>query len=215
MSVNYIIATPRTKQRTGATVDLSHLDPPKPRISTISSRLSHDHYSPLSSITSTRKSSKILASRAYPTPAMRTPKQIAASRVNGARSKGPATPEGKRNSSRNSTRHGRFADTLVLEKETATQFLELLNELLDEQEPPTPSEPALLDAADPASQPKKNDFAKRTHQPIENATHAAPLEPSDAADLAPQPKKMILQNEPTTRWKYSAGRRRLFQSVSS
>ncbi len=213
---------------------------------------------------------------------MRAPKQIAASRVNGARSKGPATPEGKRNSSRNSTRHGMFADTLVLEKENPTQFHELLNELLDEHQPSTPthtllvetivaarwrqqricgirktnfdygiasietnpenpasqavftlrrndgsirsyehcsaskspsmarspepsiassssrikeptetrstapvsSEPAPLDAVDLASHPKKNDFAKRTHQPIENTTHAGPLEPSDAADLA-------------------------------
>ena len=44
---------------------------------------------------------------------MRTPKQIAASRANCARSKGPVTPAGKRNSFRNSTRHGMFADTLM------------------------------------------------------------------------------------------------------
>jgi hypothetical protein len=39
---------------------------------------------------------------------MRTPKQIAASRANGAKSKGPVTAQGKRNFSRNSTRHGMF-----------------------------------------------------------------------------------------------------------
>ena len=61
---------------------------------------------------------------------MRTPKQIAASRANGARSKGPVTAQGKRNSSRNSIRHGLFADTIVLEEEKKDEFFELLHELL-------------------------------------------------------------------------------------
>ncbi len=81
----------------------------------------------------------------YGTHAMRTPKQIAASRANGARSKGPVTPEGKRNSSRNSTRHGMFADTLVLETEVPSQFHELLNELLDEHKPSTPTQTMLVE----------------------------------------------------------------------
>jgi hypothetical protein len=53
---------------------------------------------------------------------MSTPKQIAASRANGAKSKGPVTPQGKRNSSRNSTRHGIFAATIVLETENTEAF---------------------------------------------------------------------------------------------
>jgi hypothetical protein len=76
---------------------------------------------------------------------MGTPKQIAASRANGARSKGPVTPEGKRTSSRNSTRHGMFADTLVLEKENTAQFHELLNELLDEHQPSTRTQMMLVE----------------------------------------------------------------------
>ncbi len=76
---------------------------------------------------------------------MRTPKQIAASRANGARSKGPVTAEGKRNSSRNSTRHGMFADTLVLERENPAQFRELLNELLNEHKPSTPTQTMLVE----------------------------------------------------------------------
>jgi len=76
---------------------------------------------------------------------MRTLKQIAASRANGAKSKGPVTPEGKRNSSRNSTRQGMFADTLVLERENPAQFHELLNELLDEHEPSTPTQMMLVE----------------------------------------------------------------------
>ncbi len=76
---------------------------------------------------------------------MRTAKQIAASRANGARSKGPVTPVGKANSSRNSTRHGMFADTLVLEKENPPQFHELFNELLDEYQPSTRTQMMLVE----------------------------------------------------------------------
>jgi hypothetical protein len=57
---------------------------------------------------------------------------------------------------------------------------------------PVPSEAAPLDppdAIDPAPQSKKNDFAKRTHQPVENTTEAAPLDPPDAADPTQQSKK--------------------------
>ncbi len=232
----------------------------------------------------------------YPTHAMRSPKQIAASRANGTKSRRPVTPEGQPNSSPNSTGHGIFAGTLVLETEHPAQFHELHNELLDEHQPvtptqtmvletivaarwrqrriwgiqkmnfdydiasittnpenpptraalalrtndesirshelllrfeialdrqisrailrlqqlqdkkanrdsnrnslpnrePVPSEAAPLDppdAIDPAPQSKKNDFAKRTHQPVENTTEAAPLDPPDVADPAPQSKK--------------------------
>ena len=77
---------------------------------------------------------------------MSTPKQIAASRANGARSKGPVTPQGKLNSSRNSTRHGLFAQTIVLEDEKEQEFFALLNELLDEHKPATPTETIMVEA---------------------------------------------------------------------
>jgi hypothetical protein len=77
---------------------------------------------------------------------MSTPKQIAASRANGARSKGPVTAQGKLNSSRNSTRHGLFAQTIVLEDEKKEEFFTLLNELLDEHQPATPTETIMVEA---------------------------------------------------------------------
>jgi hypothetical protein len=76
---------------------------------------------------------------------MRTPKQIAASRANGARSKGPVTVQGKLNSSKNSTRHGMFADTLVLEKEDPAQLHELLDDLMGEHQPTTPTQTLLVE----------------------------------------------------------------------
>jgi hypothetical protein len=76
---------------------------------------------------------------------MRTPKQIAASRANGARSKGPITAQGKRNSSRNSIRHGLLAETVVLEEEDTGRFFDLLNDLLGEHQPATPTETMLVE----------------------------------------------------------------------
>ena len=56
---------------------------------------------------------------------MSTEKQIAASRANGARSRGPKTPAGKARSSRNATRHGLLAKVIVLEVEPDDAFQEL------------------------------------------------------------------------------------------
>jgi hypothetical protein len=76
---------------------------------------------------------------------MSTPKQIAASRANGAKSKGPVTDQGKLNSSRNSTRHGLLAATIVLEAEQTEPFLEMVRELYDEHRPATPTEMMLVE----------------------------------------------------------------------
>ena len=76
---------------------------------------------------------------------MRTPNQTRASRANGAKSKGPVTPQGKRNSSRNRTRHGMFADTIVLEGEDKSQFLEMLEDLFAEYQPRTRMESMLVE----------------------------------------------------------------------
>ena len=67
---------------------------------------------------------------------MRSEKQIAASRANGARSRGPKTPEGKARAARNSLRHGLLARAVVLEDESRAKFDTLvcqLNEALQPQ----------------------------------------------------------------------------------
>jgi hypothetical protein len=75
---------------------------------------------------------------------MRTPAQIAASKLNGAKSKGPITPEGKRNSSKNATKHGLLAEAVVLETENKELFFAMVDELLEEHQPKTPTEEMLV-----------------------------------------------------------------------
>ena len=76
---------------------------------------------------------------------MRTPKQIQASRANGARSKGPTTAQGKRNSSRNSIRHGLLAETVVLKEEHTGRFFDLLNDLIADHQPVSATETMLVE----------------------------------------------------------------------
>ena len=58
---------------------------------------------------------------------MSTEKQIAANRANGARSRGPKTPEGKARAARNSTRHGLLARSILREGESRDRFDHLLH----------------------------------------------------------------------------------------
>src|SRR5580700_663711 len=76
---------------------------------------------------------------------MRTEKQIQASRANGARSRGPVTPQGKRNSAHNSTRHGLLAGTVVLEEEAEDRFVALLAEYMDDHQPRNATEISLIE----------------------------------------------------------------------
>jgi hypothetical protein len=95
---------------------------------------------------------------------MRTPKQIEAARLNGAKSRGPKTPggksisaantahstgpttaHGKANSSRNATRHGLLAASIVLPTEAQAGFRELLDDLHQELQPATPIECRLVE----------------------------------------------------------------------
>src|SRR5579859_3236268 len=76
---------------------------------------------------------------------MPSEKQIEASRANGALSRGPVTLQGKRNTSRNSIRHGLLAKAVVLNDEHSPRFLELLTELIVEHIPVTPTENMLVE----------------------------------------------------------------------
>lgn len=62
--------------------------------------------------------------KSYP----RTPAQIAASRLNGQKSRGPVTARGKRVSSQNALRHGLSAASPIIKGEDPAAFQALLNE---------------------------------------------------------------------------------------
>jgi hypothetical protein len=75
---------------------------------------------------------------------MASEKQKAASRANGAKSRGPVTPEGKLRSSRNNVERGLLARTVVLEGESLPRFHALMTSLQEELKPETPIENLLI-----------------------------------------------------------------------
>src|SRR6266481_5411931 len=75
---------------------------------------------------------------------MPTDKQIQAARQNGAKSKGPKTPEGKQRSSQNATQHGMLAETLVLHNENQAEFEKLRAAYMEQYQPVGPTETHLV-----------------------------------------------------------------------
>lgn len=64
-----------------------------------------------------------------------SPARSAAARANGAKSRGPVTPEGKAISSQNAIRHGLAANSLVLTSESEPRFREMLAAYTDKFQP--------------------------------------------------------------------------------
>ena len=77
---------------------------------------------------------------------MTTQKQTEASRINGAKSQGPVTPEGKQISSGNATRHGLLSGAIVLKGEPIERFEALCDSLIAEHQPATQSELSAVNA---------------------------------------------------------------------
>ena len=76
---------------------------------------------------------------------MQTESQKEASRTNGAKSHGPATDEGKAASSKNAIRHGLLSETIVLQGESEERFHGHINALVEEYDPQTETEMALIE----------------------------------------------------------------------
>src|SRR6266566_5007487 len=72
--------------------------------------------------------------------------RILTSRANGAKSRGPKTPEGKLASSRNAERHGMFSRCILIKGESPERFSQLLTELEDELQPQTGIETSLVES---------------------------------------------------------------------
>ena len=68
-----------------------------------------------------------------------------ASRANGAKSKGPKTPQGKKNSSMNAVKHGMTARYPIFTNEDRTKFENHRQEFYDEWQPQSPSERACIE----------------------------------------------------------------------
>jgi hypothetical protein len=76
---------------------------------------------------------------------MATPEQIAANQSNAQKSTGPKTEAGKANSSQNGWKHGLFGVFRVLATEDQYVYDSLLNQLIAEHNPTTPTEAILVE----------------------------------------------------------------------
>jgi hypothetical protein len=76
---------------------------------------------------------------------MATLRQIEANRANAKRSTGPVSESGKQASSQNAIRHGLIAKAVVLKVESMERFQELLASLVEEFQPATATEHALVE----------------------------------------------------------------------
>lgn len=72
-------------------------------------------------------------------------RRAAASRANGSKSRGPVTARGKYNSSLNPIRHGLLARSVVLPGEMPELFHQLYDDFMEEHQPRTPTERALVE----------------------------------------------------------------------
>jgi hypothetical protein len=77
-------------------------------------------------------------------PTLERPTRAETSRINGAKSKGPITAEGKQKSTRNSSSHGLYAERIVLPNEDPAHFAELLNSYLETYCPTDPVEEVMV-----------------------------------------------------------------------
>src|SRR5450432_4895644 len=67
-------------------------------------------------------------------------------RANGAKSRGPVTPEGRQNSALANLRHGFAARSVCLSNESQPRFLALIQEYVDHFDPAGPVEADLIEA---------------------------------------------------------------------
>ncbi len=76
---------------------------------------------------------------------MSTEARIESSRANGAKSRGPITPEGKAVSSRNAVRHGLMSSTILIDGELPERFETLLASHVAEFQPENETEMMLVE----------------------------------------------------------------------
>jgi hypothetical protein len=104
---------------------------------------------------------------------MSSNRRVLSSRANGARSRGPVTPEGKRRSSYNAIRHGLLADCVRLECEDPEIFHALLQQHIDRFQPADDIEFGFIEEMVAASWRLRRCWAIETRT-IDNAFAAQP-----------------------------------------
>jgi len=82
---------------------------------------------------------------AEPQPGTSTQRQRESARINGAKSHGPITPEGKAISARNSLRHGMLAKAILLEGESLDHFQSFIRSLEETFSPVGPIEDSFVE----------------------------------------------------------------------
>ncbi len=115
------------------------LKTPKSRVTDFQ-KLSHAETKPLTpQLSKSPPDRPLLCSR------MSSQRRIQSSRANGAKSRGPVTPAGRRKSSQNNLRHGLLAEAVVLDEEKPEAFFELLGNLTCEHNPQTETQRILVE----------------------------------------------------------------------
>jgi hypothetical protein len=107
--------------------------------------------------------------------AMRTESQLQPSRINGAKFRGPVTPEGKLASWRNSLRHGLLSNTTALAGESCETYDQLLADFQIEHQPG--------ETASPSSKPW-------LRHPAVNSAFAKWKPPGSISKWTPSPKSL-------------------------
>jgi hypothetical protein len=124
---------------------------------------------------------------------MNISRRIESARTNGARSKGPVTPEGKLASSRSNLTHGLLASTVALDGESKDGFEMLHASFLGQFRPSTPAESALVETMATARWRQMRIWAlQKVAVDLEMARLAeAAAEDQAPADPNPQPEGML------------------------
>ncbi len=125
-------------------------------------------------------------------------KHSQAARINGARSRGPVTPEGKAISARNALRHGMLATTLVLSNEDAETFKNHFYLLIERFSPVDDIEMSAIEEM-AAAHWRLRRVMSMEHALLEKAILQTPCEDSDVqlatafSDPANQTTLLLLQ----------------------
>ena len=112
-------------------------------------------------------------------------RRILSSRANGARSRGPATSQGKQRSAQNAVRHGLLARCIVMQNESRESFEAHLAQHVDRLQPADDVEYGMIEEMAAASWRMRRAWALETRM-LDNAV-AAPGSAGDPATGASDP----------------------------